>query len=349
MRRTRIVGFLVTFVFLGLVLWKTDLSELWAALSSANYLYVVPAAACTATSYLLRTARWRRILLPTRPIAYRSLLSVLMIGFMANNILPARLGEFVRAYVLGRKEAISKSLSFATIMLERLLDGITLLAVLGALALLMRLPAWGEELAYVAGAVFLIATLGIVGLLLREDIAGRAIQLVLRPLPKRLAAKVAEKADSFVQGLHALRGGRAVLDLIVLSLLVWSIEATFYYLVLTAFNVALPTSTLVLAALLLLVVVNLGIMLPSAPGYVGTFQFFGVLALGVFGVQRELALSATIVAHGVQYALVTAAGLFYFGRENLSFATLTTGLRGEDPPRESGAEPVAAAEEMRVI
>jgi glycosyltransferase 2 family protein len=343
LRKTKIIGFLLTFVFLGLVLWKTDLSELWSALRSANYLYVIPAAFCTATSYLLRTARWQRILLPTRRIPYRGLLAVLMIGFMANNILPARLGEVVRAYVLGRREAISKSLSFATIMLERLLDGVTLLAVLGVLALMMPLPVWGEELAYVAGAVFLIATLGIVVLLLREDLAGRVIHLVLRPLPRSLAAKAAEKADSFILGLHALRGGRAVFELIALSVVIWSVEATFYYLVLTAFNIALPTPTLVLAALLLLVVVNLGIMLPSAPGYVGTFQFFGVLALGVFGVQRELALSATIVAHGVQYVLVTAVGLLYFGRENISLRTLTSGLQAAEP----AAEPVSG--QMKVV
>lgn len=342
MRRTRIIGFLLTFVFLGLVLWKTDLSELWSALRSANYIYVVPAALCTATSYLLRTARWQRILLPTRRIAYRRLLSVLMIGFMANNLLPARLGEVVRAYVLGRRETISKSLSFATIMLERLLDGVTLLAVLGALALLMPLPDWGQELAYIAGAVFLVATLGIVFLLLREDLAGRVIHLVLRPLPSALATKVAEKADSFIMGLHALRGGRAVLELIALSIAVWSVEATFYYLVLTAFNIGLPLPVLALAASLLLVVVNLGIMLPSAPGYIGTFQFFGLLALGVFGVQHELALSATIVAHGVQYVLVTAVGLAYFGRENLSFRTLTSGLQDDVTVDEQ------APEEMRV-
>jgi uncharacterized protein (TIRG00374 family) len=330
LRNTKIAGFLLTFVFLGLVLWKTDLTELGSALRSANYLYLVPAALCTVTSYLLRTARWQRILNPSRPIPYRSLLSVLMIGFMANNVLPARLGEFVRAYTLGRKERISKSLSFATIMLERLLDGVTLLALLGALALLMPLPGWGEELAYVAGAVFLVAIVGIVVLLVRGDLAARLIRLVMRPLPKLTAERMSQRAGAFIEGLHALRGGGAVAILLAYSVVIWAVEAAFYLLIVRAFGVSLPVGSLVLSALLMLVVVNLGIMLPSAPGYVGTFQFFGVLALGVFGVQREVALSASIVAHGVQYVLVTVVGLLFFWQANLTFSALTRSVDADE-------------------
>jgi glycosyltransferase 2 family protein len=331
LRNTKIAGFLLTFVFLGLVLWRTDLTELGSALRSANYLYLVPAALCTVTSYLLRTARWQRILNPSRRIPYRSLLSVLMIGFMANNVLPARLGEFVRAYTLGRKERISKSLSFATIMLERLLDGVTLLAVLGVLALLMPLPGWGEELAYVAGAVFFVAIVGIVVLLVRGDLAARLLRLILRPLPALTAERMSQRADAFVQGLHALRGGSVVAGLLAYSVVIWAVEATFYLLIVRAFGVSLPATSLALAPLLMLVVVNLGIMLPSAPGYVGTFQFFGVLALSVFGVQHEVALSAAIVAHGVQYVLVTGVGLLFFWRANLTFGALTRSADSDEP------------------
>jgi len=182
--KTKLLGFLLTFIFLGLVLWQTNLSELGGALSSANYLYVIPAAFCTLISYILRTIRWRRILLPTRSIPARRLFPVLMIGFMANNVLPARLGEFVRAYSLGQKESISKSLSFATIMLERLLDGVTLVVILALISLSVPLQDWGAEIAYIACAVFLAAAIGVVALLVREDLARRLIFLVLRPWPR---------------------------------------------------------------------------------------------------------------------------------------------------------------------
>lgn len=320
--KTRVLGFLLTFVFLGLVLWKTDLGELGQALRSANYLYVVPAGLCTLSSYVLRTVRWRYILAPTKRVAFRGLFPVLMIGFMANNVLPARLGEFVRAYVLGRKEGISKSLSFATIMLERLLDGVTLVVFLALLSLALPLPGWGIEIAYFASGVFLVAAVGVLVLLLRDDLAHRAVDLALRPLPARLASSVASRADAFVQGLHALRRKRVVVALMALSVVIWSVETSSYLLVLAGFHPALWPDAPVLAALLTLVVVNLGIMLPSGPGYVGTFQAFAILALGYFGVQHESALGIAIVAHAVQYFLVTGLGLVFFSRENLSFRTI---------------------------
>lgn len=318
MGRAKVLGFVLTFVFLGLVLWKTDLKELGAAFRSANYVYVVPAALCTFGSYVLRTVRWRRILAPTKRIPFLDLFPVLMIGFMANNVLPARLGEVVRAYTLGRKENLSKSLSFATIMLERLLDGLTLVAFLALLSLAVPLPGWGVEIAYFASAVFFAAALGVIVLLLQESLAHRAIALALRPLPSRLAASIASKADAFILGLHALRRKRAVLVLLAFSAVIWSVETSSYSLVLSGFNLRLAPRETILAALMMLVVVNLGIMLPSAPGYVGTFQFFAILALGIFGVQHELALSIAIVAHGVQYVLVTGLGLVFFWHENLS-------------------------------
>ena len=319
MGKTKYLGFILTFVFLSLVLWKLDLSELGAALRSANYVYVLPAALCTFTSYVVRTLRWRRILIPTRRIPVLQLFPVLMIGFMANNVLPARLGEFVRAYTLGRKENISKSLSFATIMLERLFDGITLVVFLALLSLVVPLPGWGVEIAYFASAVFFIAAVGVLVLLLKEDLARRAIGLALRPLPREMAANAAVRADSFIFGLRALRRKRVVIALLGFSVVVWTVEACSYFLVLRGFNVPLALDVTVLAALMVLVVVNLGIMLPSAPGYVGAFQFFAILALGSFGVQRELALSIAIVAHGVQYLLVTGLGLVFFWHENMSF------------------------------
>jgi uncharacterized protein (TIRG00374 family) len=336
--KTKILGFALTFVFLGLVLWKTDLNELGQALRSANYLYVAPAVLCTFTSYVLRAFRWRRILAPTKRIPFGELFPVLMIGFMANNVLPARLGEFVRAYQLGRKENISKTLSFATIMLERLLDGIILVLILALLSLALPLPGWGAEIAYLASAVFLAAAVGVIAILLREDLARRIIHLVMQPLPSRLAGLVAEKAGAFILGLHALRRKRAVLALLAVSVVIWCVEMSSYLLVLSGFGPVLKPNAPVLAAFLTLVVVNLGIMIPSGPGYVGTFQAFAILALGYFGVQHELALGIAIVAHSVQYILVTGLGLVFFWHEHMSFRAIQRVESGDAESEEASPE-----------
>ena len=324
LRRTRIVGFVITLVFLALALWQIDLAGLGSAFSSANYLFVVPAALCTLASYLLRTVRWQRVLRPTRVVSFGGLFPVLMIGFMANNLLPARIGEFVRSYALGRKTGVSKSLGLATIFLERLLDGVTLVFLLAVVSRLMLLPEWGAELAYIASALFVVAGLGVVLLLIEDRFLPALVRHITRPLPVRFAARIASWADFFLVGLHAFRKKRVVILLLVYSGVIWLIEGCSYLLVLRAFNVQPEEgSSLLLAAFLTLVVVNLGILLPSAPGYVGTFQFFMILALGAVGVQRELALSASIVSHGTQYLLVTGIGLLSLWKENLSVRTLT--------------------------
>ena len=341
MAKTRIVGLIVTLVFLGVIVSRIELAKLGQALASANYLYVFPAAACTATSYVLRTLRWRQILAPTRRIAFRSLFPVLMIGFMANNVLPARIGEVVRAYVLGQREGTSKSLGIATIMLERLCDGLTLVLFLGLLSLVFPLPmlstaggplSLGMEAAYVISAVFLLGAVAVFVLLWYETWARRVIGLIAERLPRRVGMLVEEKAGLFLQGLQSLRGPRTLITIVVLSIVVWSVETCSYFLVLRGFNLGLSFSQTALMALLLLVVVNLGIMLPSAPGYVGTFQFFAMAALGLFGVAPEVGLSIGLVSHGIQYVYVTGLGLIFFARQNLSLQALGNPLPVESRP-----------------
>jgi glycosyltransferase 2 family protein len=323
--KTKLIGFAVTFVFLGLILWKMNLTDFADALRSANYWYVVPAAICTLLSYVLRTVRWREILRPTKLIPVFRLFPVLMIGFMANNILPARLGEFVRAYTLGEKEQVSKSLGFATIMLERLLDGLTLLGFLLVLSRIVRMTTDEVSLSYVTSAIFAGATAFVVLLLVREELALRLLAFVLRPFPHRFARRAAEMAGYFILGLHALRNKWTVLALFGLSVVIWSVEAASYFLILRAFGVGSDVLGTLQPALLMLVFVNLFIMIPSAPGYVGLFEGATILALGTFGVPGNQAFAIGVVSHGIQWFLVTGLGFVFLMRENLSLSQ----LRGE--------------------
>ncbi|MBI2953794.1 MAG: flippase-like domain-containing protein [Chloroflexi bacterium] len=318
LNKAKIVGVVLALVFLGIALWKIDITELGNTIASADYRFVAPAALLTFLGYVWRTYRWKRILHPTQSIPVRRLFPVLMIGFMANNVLPARVGEFVRAYTLHKQEAVSKSSGLATIFLERVCDGLTLVMFLAVLSLSFPLPPWGTEAAYFASAVFLCVGVFILAVLLWEDLALTVVRLCAQPFPDRLGIWLLSKTSFFIDGLRALRRRRAVLVIVASSLVVWVLEATSYYLIIRGFAVPLSGLTLVLAAIFLLVMVNLGTMLPSAPGYVGTFQLFGVLALSAFDVKREVALSIALVSHSMQYVLVTAIGLFFFWKQNLS-------------------------------
>jgi uncharacterized membrane protein YbhN (UPF0104 family) len=147
---------------------------------------------------------------------------------------------------------------------------------------------------------------------------------VLRPLPLRIGTTVHEKASAFVVGLRALRSGESLLLIALWSGIIWTVETTSYLLVIRSFNPQLTTGTPIVAALLMMVMVNLGTLIPSAPGYVGVFQFFGVLALGAFGVPAGLALAMSIVSHAAQWVTVTGIGLAFVARESLTLNALAT-------------------------
>jgi glycosyltransferase 2 family protein len=321
--RSRYIGFGVTIVFIGLLVWKTDVKELLTALAEANYLWVVPAIATTLTSYALRTGRWERILRPIQSLPFRTLLPVVFIGFMANNLLPARMGEVVRAYALGRKTGLSKSMGLATILLERLCDGITLLVALGLVSILFPLPVWGRQTGLVAGAIFLVGAAGAGLVLAREELALSLVERLLGPVPFGLGRRILPRLESFLVGLRVLHSGRAIAEITLWSLVIWTIETSTYFFVLKSVHPTLSVGTPVIAALLLMVTVNLGILVPSAPGYVGAFQAFGVLALSAFGVPTSVALAITIVAHAEQWLIVTGIGLFFVARESVRLGSLT--------------------------
>jgi uncharacterized protein (TIRG00374 family) len=328
--KSRWLGLLLTVIFLGLTLTRVNLEQLAATLSRANYAWVPPAAAATLLGYTLRTARWRTILAGAVPASFRPLFSILMIGFATNNVLPARLGEFVRAVLLRRRTGLRKTFSLATIFLERLFDGLVLVGIMAGLSLVLPLPGWGREVQGLSSVLFGGVAVGVLLVLTNQGLAERVLELAIRPLPARLARWVADAFASFLLGLRAMRRPRVLGQTLGLSALIWGLEGLSYYLLTYAFDFPLPGVERVVACGLLLVVVNLGIMIPSAPGYVGTFQFFATSALAVFGVPPELALSLAIISHAMQYLLVTAIGAMFVMREHLSWSGLAQARESEE-------------------
>ncbi len=314
---------LITAVCLGLAFWKVDVGGLMGALAAANYWYVVPALLCWLVGYVLRTVRWQVILAEAATCRFETLFGVLMIGFATNNLLPARLGEVARAFLLNRHTSVRKTYLLASIFLERMFDGLILAALLSGLSFVVELPGWGQQVEVFAGVAFLAVTLGVIALLTQRDLVERLLALLLRPFPDRLARWTSGAFGAFMLGLGTMRRRSVLLKTAVFTLVVWSLEWTAYFVLLAGFDTGLTTVERATACALLLAVVNLGIMLPAAPGYVGTFQLFATLALSVFAVNRETALAFAIVAHTSQYVLVTAIGLIFLNREDISLSALT--------------------------
>ncbi len=317
----------MTVVFGILIVANVDWHKMAAALRTANYLYVAPAFILTFVGYLVRTVRWQIILAPTKRVSFGSAFAVLLIGFTANNLLPARIGELVRAYVLGRRENLSKSLSLATIVVERVFDGVTIMGFLAVLSLVYDLPSWGQVLARGGALVFGTALIGIALLLFQETRTLRVLDLVLQPFPARLGAAVQRIAHFFIEGLHALRSTRSLVLIVLLSITVWSLESASYLMLIMGFHLPIEGVSRIYAAVFLLTVINLGNIVPAAPGFAGSFEFFALQALTTFDlrVTNEMALALAAVSHAYQYILVTGLGLFFLWRMGLNLRVLQRG------------------------
>ncbi|MCI0476151.1 MAG: flippase-like domain-containing protein [Anaerolineales bacterium] len=322
---TLLLSFLITAIFLALALYRVDFEKLAHTFISADYRLIAFAALCWLTGYVVRTARWQKFLAPTKKIPFARLFAPLIIGFAFNNLLPGRPGEFARAYLLGTREGLSKTMALATIVAERVADGIMvivfLLIALGAsIPLRLALPTGVQTLVALAVILFGGAFLGLILLLAREDVALTILRVLTRFLPGALAARIEKMLNAFVVGLHAFKSAGNIVAIGLLSLGVWSLDSLAYFTMLSAFGALPDVSWRAAAAPLMTGIINLGIMIPAAPGGLGPYEAAGVFALSAFGVNQTLAASVALAAHAVQYFMITGLGLFFTWRAGISLA-----------------------------
>ena len=244
--------------------------------------------------FVLRAYRWQRFVDPLEPLPIRPFLSAALIGFMANNVLPLRLGEIIRGYALSRLTPVRLSTALATAVLERVWDLFVITFLLVWVIPRFPLPGglvWANTLMLALGVGCLVA--GWWGV-------RHAGSLPLAWLPERVADLVRHCVD----GLRALQNLSLIVHIVALSLAMWLSVAGYYWLLLRACGMDLPLE----AGLVMMLVVAVGVMLPAAPGFIGTFQYAVILALSLFSVPREEALSFSIIAHLAQLLPVILAG-----------------------------------------
>ncbi|MFQ6027297.1 MAG: lysylphosphatidylglycerol synthase transmembrane domain-containing protein [Dehalococcoidia bacterium] len=331
------VGWGISALFLIILLLFIDPGELSEALRSANYLYIIPALGLYFTAVYFRAARWRYLLMPVRSLPVGRLYPVVIIGYTANNLLPARLGELVRAYFLAQREPVSGSSALATIGVERVYDGLTLLAFAAVSApLLLLLGSFeGTGSGYQTTAlVFSAATAGLfVGalvfltLLAVEPRSVALIQRMLQFLPARLRPLAQDLTQKFVLGLTTLSSPKQHLSLFLRSLPIWVLEGGMYLIIAYSFGIDGYFSSLgvlLLAVALVTATSNLITALPASIGGIGPFEVVAQQTLVGLGVGASVAASYAVVLHLVALWLpVNLAGLILLWRQNLSFRQLT--------------------------
>ena len=313
-------GIAVSTIFLFLALRGIDAEALWRELSRTTPLPLIIAVIVFLTAFIVRGMRWR-VMLQSSPHCprLRELISAIFIGYAANGVLPLRAGEFVRSFALSRRSEMSAATALASIVLERVLDGLTLLAMLATLILLQHFPNWVTGVAFGALALFGggIAFL-IVVYHLRQSAITAATALLTR-LGIRHTDAVTRIITRLLEGHTLLASPRRTTEAILLSFLIWALECVTYWFVGLSLGLALSPW----AVLFCLVVINFGLTLPSSPGFIGTFEYAGVLALGVYGFSHDEALGFTLVLHAIFLVVLVTVGFAFAWVDHGGFRTLT--------------------------
>lgn len=335
MRRHFLAGIIISALLIGIIVWTVDLRESFEALTRADFRWVASAFLALALSLALRAWRWHFIMTPVKQIRTHRLFSAMMIGFMGNMILPARIGEFIRAYAVGKTQRVSTSASLATILVERLLDGFTLLAILIATVSFIHFPVESESMksyirtaAWLAFGLYLSVLAFCVFLRLYGAPARKLVMGALFFLPETWRGKIGGLLDSFVHGLEVVKGGWHLVPILGLSALAWSIQSVSNWLVLEAFHLELGVG----AGFFLAAIQTFGVMIPSSPGFIGTYHAASILALAAFGIGREVALSVSIVMHLLFFIPVSLTGFACLWAENLAFKEIAHAPEEVTPP-----------------
>ncbi len=319
------IGLGISLFFLFLLFRKIDFHKLLAAFREMDYRYLWPALLFTFVSYFFRAVRWHFLLLPIKKTRLKNLFPATMIGYMANNILPARLGEFVRAYVLGEKEGIAMSAVFASLVIDRLFDGFTVLLILLFTFFTVKLPPGMESVQHglVVGG-YITLTIYIVVVAFLFILKKRTLQTInligrlLKPFPARVSGKVIPLLGSFIEGVRISSRPAELFALLLSSLVIWAFAIWPVDLMLRSFGIILPIT----ASMFIMVFLVFAVMVPASPGYVGTYHAACVYGLMAFNIQKEKALSIALIIHGINFFPVIILGLYYLWHDNVSLAEM---------------------------
>ena len=308
-RWSLVLGVLASLFFLWLGFRGLALREILDTLGHLNLLWVGVAIPVYFVAIYVLTWRWYYLLCPVKDVHPNRLYPVVLIGYMANNLLPMRLGEVMRAYVLKRREDVAIAPTLTTIFVERVFDGLVMLSFIFTALLFVKFdePTLNTVI-YATTPLFFGATAFFFWLALNPTTAKKLYTwLINRFVPAPVRPKIFELAEHLMDGLATLRDGRMMVLVIFSSLLSWTLESSTYWIVMQAFDFQVSFFVL----LLVVGFGNLSTILPSTAGYVGTFHAVAILTLTAFGVDQLLAGSYALVMHATLWTPMVVAGFIY--------------------------------------
>lgn len=346
------LGIVLSIALLWWAVHGIRFGDVWATLRGSNIpLWLASSATATAV-FPLRARRWRPILDPIAPdLPFGVLWRPTAIGFMITNLVPARAGELARAFAITRETSrVSFAVAIASIAVDRLFDGLVVLAMLVGAILVPTFPRGaliaGHSAARWAGAgVAVMAALMIVlyAIVFFPGWLIRFFEVIVRRVAPSLEARGREALHAFAAGLSVLRSPRRFIAILGWAIAFWLTNALSFWLGFRAMDLALPFSV----AVFLQGVIALGVAVPSSPGFFGVFEVGAILGLGVYGVSRSAAVSWAIGEHVVSFIPITLIGAWYFARMGMHLRDIRR-TASADPRTDIASGPAVAEKVERV-
>jgi uncharacterized protein (TIRG00374 family) len=319
--KKKYIGWLISALFLALVFSKVEWAAFFNSLKQLSPITPLTLALIYLFGFFIRGIR-SKLLLPT--LGWRESFGGVFIGYATNNILPARLGEVVRAHVVGKSAGIKRTVAFSSVLVERIFDGsaIVFLLILGTQSL--TLPEWADEVRLAGLGLFSAALICVLLIGVFHNLVATTIT---RFIPHQ---KAAEALIGLSEGVAlAVRDLKTLVLVISSSITIWLVESLMFFYCMKAFSFNTSFS----GAMFVMAIVNLGVLIPSSPGGLGVFQYFAVLALAFLGIANAPATAYAIVIHLAQYLPVTIIGLLWlprFGVKHLSSEGIESDLALND-------------------
>jgi len=318
MNKKIILGILISIILVYLSFKGIKLQDVVSDLRKIQLSYVIFFLLIGALVQYLRSYRWGIILQPLEKIDQLSLFSVTSVGFLAIAAIPARIGELARPYLISQKSSIKMSSALGTIIVERVLDSFTVLTIAVVVLFFTDLPSWMIKSSIIFFMLALAIFCFMLFMILNRETALKFIKIILNKLPGTLAHKIDGLIHHFIDGFQIVTNINLLLYLIFLSAVIWLTNVLAIYILLMSFGFNLP----LIASFVLMIILIVGIAIPTAPGFIGNWHFACVLGLSIFGLPKVEALSFAVVYHFLSMIVVLVFGIGFMPFNKFSISDM---------------------------
>jgi uncharacterized protein (TIRG00374 family) len=310
-----LTGICISITFIWLTLQQIDIKRSFELIAGVKYFALIPGVLVYVFTYILRSMRYYYILLPLKKTKVFDNFPYTVIGFFANNIVPLRFGELIRAKIMSERLCVSCSSVLATIVIERLFDVIMFVLFFFLIVMVMSFPEFIKKSFYILTVVFFICLTMLYIMLTHKN---KALKVLSKIPISSIVESLTVFLNRFTGGLLVLKKPSILMKSFIFSGILWITEALFVVIVAYACGIDIS----ILGGIFTIIIIGIGGIIPTAPGYFGAFELMGVLALSTLSVDKDLAFMCTAICHFLQLVIIFTLGTLCVVKTKITFSDL---------------------------